>query len=47
VVALGRIAGVLERSPPFKAAMAVAPLRSAFFDAVVKRAKALPGNHSM
>ena len=33
--ALGRIVGVLEKTPPYKALMAVKPLRSAFFNAVV------------
>ncbi len=37
--ALGRIVGILENSPPFKAAMAVAPLRSVFLSAVVQGAK--------
>jgi ferredoxin len=35
--ALARILGVLERTPPFKAAMAVKPLRSVFLEAFVKR----------
>ncbi len=35
--ALGRILHVLEQSPPWKAALAVRPLRSAFMDAVVRR----------
>lgn len=33
--ALGRIVGVLERTAPYKAVMAVKPLRSAFFNAIV------------
>ncbi|MFC1915743.1 ATP-binding protein [Chloroflexota bacterium] len=37
--ALGRIIGVLEKSPPFKAAMAIKPLRSAFLSTLVKEAK--------
>jgi len=37
--ALGRIVHALEKSPPFKAAMAVEPLRSAFLSAMVKGAK--------
>ena len=37
--ALGRIASLLEKSPPFKAAMAVKPLRSAFLDRIVETAK--------
>ncbi|MFQ5807829.1 MAG: 4Fe-4S binding protein [Phycisphaerae bacterium] len=41
--ALGRILGVLEKSPPFKAAMAVRPLRSAFLGAIVKGAKRASG----
>jgi hypothetical protein len=36
---LGRILGVLEKTPPYKAAMAIAPLRSAFLNALVKGAK--------
>jgi NAD-dependent dihydropyrimidine dehydrogenase PreA subunit len=36
--ALGRIVSVLENSPPVKAAMAIKPLRSAFLNALVKRA---------
>jgi ferredoxin len=41
--AFGRIVRVLEKSPPFKAAMAVKPLRSAFFNGIVKGAKKGPG----
>jgi ferredoxin len=41
--ALGRIVRVLEKSPPFRAAMAVKPLRSAFFNGIVKGAKKGPG----
>ncbi len=41
--ALGRILGILERSPPFKAAMAVKPLRSAFLRTVVAGAKRASG----
>ncbi|MFH1756049.1 MAG: 4Fe-4S dicluster domain-containing protein [Candidatus Latescibacterota bacterium] len=37
--ALGRIIGVLEKSPPVKAALAIKPLRSAFLNAMVKGAK--------
>ncbi len=37
--ALGRIAAALEKTPPARALMAVEPLRSAFFEAVVRRAK--------
>jgi hypothetical protein len=32
---LGRIVGVLEKTAPYRAAMAVKPLRSAFFNALV------------
>ena len=39
--ALGRIAGVLEKSPPFKAAMAVESVRSVFLSSIVKGAKKL------
>jgi ferredoxin len=41
--ALGRIVGILEKSPPFKAAMAIEPLRSAFLSSVVKGAKKKSG----
>jgi len=37
--ALGRIVAVLEKSPPFKATMAIKPLRSAFLSTMVKGAK--------
>ena len=37
--AIGRVIGVLEKSPPFKAAMAIKPLRSAFLNTLVKEAK--------
>ena len=37
--ALGRLVGLLERSPVFKAAMAVSPLRSAFLRGIVGGAK--------
>ena len=33
------IASLLEKSPPFKAAMAVKPLRSAFLDQIVEIGK--------
>jgi len=36
--ALGRIISVLEKSPPFKAAMAIEPLRSTFLSKLVKGA---------
>ena len=38
--AFGRLASILERTPPARALMAVEPLRSAFLEAVVRRAKA-------
>lgn len=41
--ALGRIVNVLEKSPPFKAAMAIEPLRSAFLSTMVKGAKKSSG----
>jgi len=37
--ALGRVIGVLEKSPPFRAAMAIKPLRSAFLNTVVRVAR--------
>jgi ferredoxin len=37
--ALARIAGIIERSPPVKAALAVRPLRSAFLERIVAAAK--------
>ncbi len=37
--ALGRILSILEKSPPFKAAMAVKPLRSAFLNKMLRQAK--------
>jgi NAD-dependent dihydropyrimidine dehydrogenase PreA subunit len=37
--ALGRILGVLEKSPPVKALMAVEPLKSAFINAMLSRIK--------
>ena len=37
--ALGRIAKVLENSPPFKAAMSIKPLRSAFLGKLVDKSK--------
>jgi ferredoxin len=42
--ALGRIVRVLEKSPPFKAAMAIQSLRSAFLGAIVKGAKSKSGS---
>ena len=41
--ALGRVLRILEKSPPFKAAMAIRPLRSAFMNALVKGAKRASG----
>jgi hypothetical protein len=41
--ALGRIIGVLEKSPPFKAAMAIKPLKSAFLTAMVNQARKQAG----
>ena len=41
--ALGRMMNILEKSPPFKAAMAVQPLRSAFMNALVRGARAQAG----
>ena len=41
--ALGRIVQVIEATPPYKAARAVKPLRSAFLNAVVGRVKASAG----
>jgi NAD-dependent dihydropyrimidine dehydrogenase PreA subunit len=37
--ALGRVVNILEKSPPFRAAMAIEPLRSNFLKTVVKAAK--------
>jgi len=44
--ALGRIVSLLEKSPPYKAAMAVEPLKSAFLSAVVKGARRKVGKLS-
>ncbi|HUT10129.1 MAG TPA: 4Fe-4S binding protein [Thermoguttaceae bacterium] len=41
--ALGRIVKIIERSPLFKAAMAIRPLRSAFLETVVAKAKKKAG----
>jgi len=41
--AMGRIIGLLEKSAPFKAAMAVKPLRSVFLSALVRGAKGMSG----
>lgn len=38
--AMRRIVRIVERTPPFRAAMAIAPLRSAFLDMIVRKAKA-------
>jgi hypothetical protein len=37
--AFGRIAATLEKTPPARALMAIEPLRSAFFEAAVRKAK--------
>ncbi|MFW6163781.1 MAG: hypothetical protein ACODAJ_13510, partial [Planctomycetota bacterium] len=42
--ALSRVLGLLEKSPPWKAAMAIRPLRSAFLAATVKGAKRAAGD---
>ncbi len=42
--ALGRVIAVIEKSPPFKAAMAIKPLKSAFLTAVVAGAKQQAGD---
>ena len=44
--ALGRVIGILEKSPPFKATMAIKPLRSAFLSTLVKEAKKQAGEIS-
>ncbi|MBA7612974.1 Ion-translocating oxidoreductase complex subunit B [subsurface metagenome] len=44
--ALGRVMGVLEKSPPVKAMMAIKPLRSAFLTTMVKEAKKQTGEIS-
>jgi len=44
--ALGRVIGVLEKSPPFKAVVAIKPLRSAFLSTLVKEAKKQSGEIS-
>ncbi len=41
--ALGRVVRLLERSPVFKAAMAIRPVRSAFLRTVVAGAKRASG----
>jgi len=41
--ALGRVVNILEKSPPFRAAMAIEPLRSNFLRTVVKAAKKSSG----
>lgn len=41
---LGRVFGVLEKTPPWKVAMAIKPLRSAFLNTMVKGAKASAGD---
>jgi len=42
--ALGRVFTVLERSPVFKAAMAIRPLRSAFLDVLVRKGRQAMGD---
>ena len=42
--AFARVIHVLEKSPPYKAAMAIAPLRSAFLGAIVNAAKKRSGS---
>jgi ferredoxin len=42
--ALGKVIGVLERTPPFKAAMARESLKSSFLDALVKGARKKAGD---
>ncbi len=44
--AMARILGVLERSAPYKAAMAIEPLKSTFLSGVTKGAKAMMGSAS-
>jgi len=44
--ALGRIVKIIERSPVFKAAMAIRPLRSAFLNTVVNQGKKRTGELS-
>ena len=41
--AVGGIIGVLEKSPPYQAAMAIRPLRSAFLNLLVKGARKMSG----
>ena len=42
-MALGRVVQVLEKLPPYKAAMAVRPLKSVFLNAIVSGVKAGAG----
>jgi hypothetical protein len=42
--ALRRVIGALEKSPPFKAAMAVESIRSSFLKATVRAAKKVAGD---
>ena len=42
--ALKRIVAAVEGSPPYKAAKAIAPLRSAFLSGIVKAAKLTAGD---
>jgi NAD-dependent dihydropyrimidine dehydrogenase PreA subunit len=41
--ALGRVVNILEKSPPFRAAMAIEPLRSNFLKTIVKSARKTSG----
>ena len=41
--ALGRVLGAIEKSPPFRAAVAVKPLKSAFLNTLVQGAKRSAG----
>jgi ferredoxin len=38
--AFGRVAAILEKTPPVRALVAIEPLHSAFFEAIVRKAKA-------
>ncbi len=42
-MALGRVVQVLEKLPPYKAVMAVRPLKSVFLNAIVSGVKASAG----
>jgi hypothetical protein len=41
--ALGRMIGILERTQPYKALMAIKPLRSTFLNTIVKQARKQSG----